>query len=49
MCHHVGITAIRRKVSFVDWVSFEVMRRAGVASAFAFDADFETQGFRTVP
>jgi predicted nucleic acid-binding protein len=33
----------------VDWVSFEVMRREGIGSAFAFDAAFDAQGFRTIP
>ena len=33
-------------VSLVDSVSFEVMRHEGIDQAFAFDADFEAQGFR---
>jgi predicted nucleic acid-binding protein len=32
--------------SLVDEVSFVVMRRSGIDEAFAFDADFEAQGFR---
>jgi predicted nucleic acid-binding protein len=32
-------------VSFVDWVSFEVMRRRGLRRAFAFDPDFRAAGF----
>ncbi len=35
----------RRQVSFVDEVSFLVMRRREVRTAFAFDADFEAEGF----
>ena len=35
----------RRQVSFVDEVSFLMMRRRGIRTAFAFDADFETEGF----
>ena len=35
----------RSSVSFVDWVSFALMRREGITRAFAFDADFERQGF----
>jgi uncharacterized protein len=35
----------RRLISFVDWVSFEVMRRRGLRRAFAFDPDFRTAGF----
>jgi uncharacterized protein len=41
--------AARRRVSLVDWVSFEVMRRHGIEQAFAFDRDFAAQGFETVP
>ena len=35
----------RRQVSFVDEVSFLMMRRRGIRMAFAFDADFEAEGF----
>ena len=41
--------ALKRRPSLVDWVSFEVMRRRGIDTAFALDNDFATQGFRTVP
>jgi len=43
------LAAARRRVSLVDWVSFEVMRREGIERAFAFDRDFAAQGFDTVP
>lgn len=43
------LAAGRRRVSLVDWVSFEVMRRHGIERAFAFDRDFVAQGFETVP
>jgi predicted nucleic acid-binding protein len=36
----------KRRVSLVDQVSFLVMRRRGVRFAFAFDPDFEVEGFR---
>ena len=36
----------RRGLSFVDCMSFVVMRRLGVSQAFAFDADFEREGFQ---
>jgi predicted nucleic acid-binding protein len=36
----------KRHVSLVDHVSFLVMRRRGVARAFAFDPDFASAGFR---
>lgn len=35
-----------RRVSLVDHISFLVMRRRAVATAFAFDADFRAAGFR---
>lgn len=43
------VAALSRTVSFVDRVSFELMRRLGLRTAFAFDADFRRQGFDTVP
>ncbi|MBI2218169.1 MAG: PIN domain-containing protein [Candidatus Rokubacteria bacterium] len=36
----------RRHVSLVDHISFLVMRRRHVTTAFAFDADFTSAGFR---
>jgi predicted nucleic acid-binding protein len=36
-------------VSFFDWVSFEVMRRRGISTAFAFDSDSAAQGFALIP
>ena len=36
----------KRQVSLVDHVSFLVMRRRRLATAFAFDPDFLTAGFR---
>jgi predicted nucleic acid-binding protein len=38
----------RQGPSFVDLVSFETMRRHDVGSAFAFDDDFEAEGFARV-
>ena len=37
-----------RAISLVDWVSFLLMRRRGIRRAFAFDEDFEQQGFETL-
>ena len=34
-----------RELSFVDHVSFAVMRTRGIRTAFAFDRDFEAHGF----
>jgi predicted nucleic acid-binding protein len=51
--HDAAVTALlaadARRVSFVDRVSFEVMRRDRIDAAFTFDGDFAAQGFRTVP
>ena len=41
--------ARQRDVSLVDRVSFEVMRRLGVSTAFAFDSHFDQFGFRSLP
>lgn len=35
-----------RRVSFVDHVSFLVMKSRGIDTAFAFDPDFEKEGFK---
>lgn len=43
------LTARRRKLSLVDCVSFEIARRLGVKSAFAFDRHFVEQGLRCLP
>jgi|GEM_PF-238279 Predicted nucleic acid-binding protein, contains PIN domain len=51
LTHRAATTAYRaasRSGSLVDYVSFEVMRQAGVEVAFAYDRDFERQGFRPV-
>lgn len=51
--HGLGMAALlaagRRQLSLVDHVSFIVMREQGIDTAFAFDADFDQQGFTTVP
>lgn len=49
--HRVAVAAhraARTSTSLVDEVSFEIMRREGIEVAFAFDADFEAQGFLRV-
>ncbi len=43
------LIAARRKLSLVDCVSFEVMRRHGVGTAFTLDRHFEQQGFVCTP
>ena len=51
--HDAGMSALlaapRRKVSLVDCMSFEVMRRYGIRSAFAFDPHFSEQDFLLIP
>jgi predicted nucleic acid-binding protein len=51
--HRSGLSALlavsKRKLSLVDCVSFEIMRRQGIKSAFVFDPHFEEQGFHGVP
>ena len=39
------LTAGKRDLSLVDCAAFVVMRERGLQEAFAFDADFEDQGF----
>ncbi|MDE2881248.1 MAG: PIN domain-containing protein [Acidobacteriota bacterium] len=41
--------ASRRKVSLVDWLSFEVMRDRRIRRAFTYDGDFEDHGFLPLP
>jgi len=43
------LAADRRGISFVDHVSFEVMRDLDIDTAFTFDGDFAAQGFTVVP
>lgn len=43
------LVAGRRRLSFVDCVSFELMRERGIREALTLDADFEQQGFRVLP
>lgn len=43
------VAADRRDISFVDRISFEVMRRHGLQRAFAFDRHFTEQGFELLP
>jgi len=48
--HASGIEALKRSktrhVSLVDHISFLVMRRHNLGTAFAFDPDFTSAGFR---
>jgi predicted nucleic acid-binding protein len=50
--HRSGVAALlsasRRDLSFVDCVSFEVMRTSGINTVFAFDKHFKEQGFTLI-
>ena len=43
------LTAARRNLGLVDCVSFEIMRRLGIHSAFTLDNHFKEQGFTCLP
>jgi predicted nucleic acid-binding protein len=45
---NVLLAAGRRRLSLVDCVSFETMRRTGIRSAFCFDDRFREQGFQVL-
>jgi len=47
--HHALLVAGRRDVSLVDCVSFEIMRRIRIDTAFCFDPHFAEQGFLVLP
>jgi predicted nucleic acid-binding protein len=51
--HSAGLEALlaagRRRLSFVDCISFQCMRANGVQTAFCFDTHFAGQGFAAKP
>jgi uncharacterized protein len=51
--HRSGISsflsASRRSLSFVDCISFEIIRTLGIKTVFAFDQHFKEQGFIVMP
>ena len=51
--HRAGVSALlaasRKRLSLVDCLSFESMRRMEIKTAFAFDAHFEEHGFFCIP
>lgn len=53
LTHRLGVSALlaasRRRLSLVDCVSFEIMRRLGLREVFAFDRHFIEQGFHCLP
>jgi len=48
-CLTAFMAALPARTSFVDAVSFHVMRERSIRMAFTFDADFAREGFDTVP
>ncbi len=50
--HETAVRRLARKgtkrCSLVDEISFLVMRERGIDTAFAFDSDFEREGFKTL-
>lgn len=52
-CHQASISALltagQKQLSLVDCVSFEIMRRSGINTVFAFDRHFGEQGFSVIP
>ena len=53
LLHHAATGALlvagRKKISLVDCSSFEVMRQAGIRTAFSLDKHFVEQGFKIMP
>lgn len=51
--HHASMSILlaagRKKLSLVDCVSFETMRRKGITTAFTLDRHFREQGFACFP
>jgi len=45
----VQLVASRRSLSLVDCVSFEIMRRSGIRTAFSFDRHFKEYGYEILP
>lgn len=43
------LAGLDRRVSFVDRVSFQLIRDTSLDQAFAFDRDFSNEGFTLVP
>ena len=50
--HRAGVTgvltAMRKKLSLVDCISFDTMRKFGIKKVFAYDPHFKEQGFISV-
>jgi predicted nucleic acid-binding protein len=44
-CVNTQIAADRKKVSLIDYTSFEIMRRLDIRLAFTFDSHFKDMGF----
>jgi len=45
----IMLTSKRKKLSLVDCVSFETMRRLGIKTSYTLDRHFKEQGFKCLP
>ncbi len=50
--HQAGVagvlTAMRKKLSLVDCISFDIMRKLGIKKVFVYDPHFKEHGFSSV-
>ena len=44
-CVNIQVASDRKKISLVDYTSFEIMRRLNISQAFTFDNHFKGMGF----
>jgi predicted nucleic acid-binding protein len=51
--HQTGVMSMlaadKKRLSLVDCISFNIMRKLGIKSAFALDRHFKEQGFECIP
>lgn len=45
LCVNTQLVSNRKKISFVDYTSFEIMRRLNIKKVFTFDSHFKDMGF----
>ena len=47
-CMNIQIASNRKKISLVDYTSFEIMRKLDIRQAFTFDRHFKDMGFEMI-
>lgn len=51
--HNAGVASVlasmRKKLSLVDCISFNILRKLGMEKVFTFDKHFKEQGFTCIP